>query len=294
MANHRFNLQALNAIVVALGGDGGHSSNIAALNEWAVLAGGSGNHSLSIDALNEIIDGSYRFNLDALSAIAGDLSATGAPYSTNIEALNQIIEVIGGGGWWDETALVDIDFVNNRAWAATDGEVAIDTLFDFNFDPSFITENGYFATDQILVLEGAAGELFAETIDGFTLVVHGEFNALDNIVTLNSIPGIPGNGNFGIYTNDPDGISAYSQGSAAIDGDSPWTDGSEGKIAFTVTPTKMSLSDRGDATDTVALTTEWVAGGFYYRMPQNMLIYSIVVYSPKADVDLPALSSVLP
>lgn len=30
--------------------------------------------------------------------------------------------------WWDDTALVDIDFLNDRAWTVDDGEVAISTL----------------------------------------------------------------------------------------------------------------------------------------------------------------------
>jgi len=34
--------------------------------------------------------------------------------------------------WWDETSLVDIDFVNDRAWTAADGEVAISTLLTLN------------------------------------------------------------------------------------------------------------------------------------------------------------------
>src|SRR5688500_17892273 len=68
--------------------------------------------------------------------------------------------------WWDATSLVDIDFINDRAWTAADGEVAITTLVgeDPQSDldgtttawvPGALTADGY-ATNTKLAFIGAA------------------------------------------------------------------------------------------------------------------------------------------
>jgi len=84
-------IQALNAILVQLGGITAYKYNIQAYNAWSVLQGGTGTYTRDIDALNAIDilnggTGGHRYNIDALNSI--DLAAGGTGgHRTDIAAL---------------------------------------------------------------------------------------------------------------------------------------------------------------------------------------------------------------
>lgn len=87
-------IDELNAIVVGLGGDGGHVYTIDALNEWAALAGAAAGHRYNIDALNAIDgalggSGAHTLNIDALNSIAA-IQDAGGPYTLEVDALDSI------------------------------------------------------------------------------------------------------------------------------------------------------------------------------------------------------------
>jgi hypothetical protein len=72
--NHRRELAALNEICVRLGATGGHRRTIVALNDWAARAGGAAGHVRSLSALDEICvrlggAGGHRRTLEALGEI---------------------------------------------------------------------------------------------------------------------------------------------------------------------------------------------------------------------------------
>lgn len=81
-------IQALNAILVQLGGTTAHTYNIQAYNAWSVLQGGTGTYTRDIDALNAIDilnggSGGHRYNIDALNSINVAAGGVGTYRSDN-------------------------------------------------------------------------------------------------------------------------------------------------------------------------------------------------------------------
>jgi hypothetical protein len=199
---------------------------------------------------------------------------------------DRLEEEDGGGGapeWVPEDADTHADFRNAHYWAG-EAEREVTYLFDEAFNPAHVSGAGLLASGSFCFFANEAAAIFVA--GDFTVVLHGEFNANDNILTFEPMLGGP---EFGVWTNAPVGISFYSD-NASADDDNPWTDNTEGKVAFTITTDKMSLSDRGDTVNTVP-HADFPEGGLALRLPRNMLIYSITIYPAKADADLPALSA---
>lgn len=102
MASYRFNVDALNDIVVDYGGAGGHADTLAAFNAWAVLLGGAGGHRFSLNAANEVAvqvggSGAHVFTINALNEICGILGGA-TNHRFNIDALNEIADLPVFGG----------------------------------------------------------------------------------------------------------------------------------------------------------------------------------------------------
>jgi hypothetical protein len=309
MATHTSNIAALNALVISLGGNGGHRFNIDALNEWATLLGGEGGHTTNITALNEIAvlsggAGGHRFNIDALSSIASELEASGGPYSFNLQALNQIIEVAGEGGdgapeWVPEGADTHVDLLGGQAWNG--GEVPITNVLgedtelesgwgELAFLPENMQEGGYASNSGYC---GFVGDSKAKLIAGATTLIE---------VTL------PSDGS-GLYF-----AFGSADGSAAVDMQvdciafgaiagvslSSWTGtlsesnlggefivpGGVNRIAFTASPTRLEIALNGHLIfSTVLDATEWppTLAGAVFGTSEGTFVRGITIYDILSD-----------
>jgi hypothetical protein len=96
MANYDRNIDALNAIVSALGGNEVYTQNLDALNAWSGLLGGRSDHDQNLDAYNEISEifggrGDHDQNIDAINEISRLAGGSGTHRSL-ITALNDLVD----------------------------------------------------------------------------------------------------------------------------------------------------------------------------------------------------------
>ena len=214
----------------------------------------------------------------------------------------------GGGDWWDADALVDIDFVNDRAWTASDGEVQIDTLVGSDpivssaygtstYDPEALSADGYTMQGDHLAFIGGAKTLL---LGGATIRV--EFKR------------VAASGSSAFYQYGADDASAalaldvdwnnaevelyswlgtYNKNITGVLG----SDGSINAFAMTATSSRSEVSVNGSAADVESLSTDdWPASGYdvvFINLEAPSILRRIKIFDPLADATgLPALSTV--
>lgn len=232
-------------------------------------------------------------------------------YSSNYEKAEWLETEEGGGeeSWWDETALVDIDFVNDRAWTAADGEVAIDTLMGTDaatasgwgdataYNPSQLGESGYEFVDggrAVAFIDEAKSSILA----GATIRV----DWLTGEVTNTEYPMILSDalGSYAVYMykNNAGNLSIESWGGVSSDGVALGASPERAAFIFTSTRGEFSLDGSSPATTESFTTDDYPAEGFdcafIYMTPSETggpFLQRVTIYAPLPDATgLPALS----
>lgn len=207
-------------------------------------------------------------------------------------------------GWWDENSLVDIDFVNDRAWTAADGEVAISSLIGNDpvvdngwgtsgYDPSGLNAEGYSSGDVAAFI----GTLRDLLLAGSTAVIQWKrigLGAWSFILMDDS-----GDASVG-HDIDAD-ILGYAWGGGStynIDEVVGFTADAANKLAATLTPSRAELAGNGALISAESLTAlDWPTSGVDelicgFISSGVHRIQSITVYDPLPDTTgLPALSA---
>ena len=196
----------------------------------------------------------------------------------------------GGGGapeWVPEGSTLFMDFENAHYWDG-DAEASLDTMLNQN--DTYEVSAGRLTTPSSVKLAGVALSRVTDT-GGFTIVIEGEFNqTFDNILRLNDADSHDINtfidGSSGVYVEEGEEFGAVQSSVAYVTNDPM-------KFALTLTPDKMSVSDRGSETATYALNPElnWFAWDTFVLGEPGSKFKTITVYAPRDDVALPALST---
>lgn len=299
MTTHSFDIDALNAICVSLGGNGGHRMQIDALNEWCTKAGKAAGHTRSINAYNLLAGGtSYAFDLQAMNDLSGDKGgATNA--ISGISALNTIADKIAVPAGPPELAF--LDFVNG-VYRLNGAPIAIGDLMmtdpDDNygpFDPNFgITEVGltggdpFFTPAALAVLLAQNGLTVVGTAGIDTLSIQNAgievFQSPDWDVDWQSTVGLSDDVRF------PPVIKLRANG------DMQTTPGITGagvvSFALTVVPGRASMSVNGGTVVTLAGTGTWsTANAIVIINDGNGFIQQMTFHPPQPDAALPGLSA---
>lgn len=224
----------------------------------------------------------------------------------------------GEEGWWDETALVDIDFVNDRAWTAADGEVAISTLVgadpdsDNSYGPTeFLSENmeadGYhFILDSGLpqgtMSLAAIGVLETILLAGATFRVQWKWRdtgtADDTVLALAKSDG--SNVNY-LWVNGVSGRVSFSDWNGSfeevLDGSIDLDAGDHNCVAATVAGSRAEFSVNGSDAQAVEDTFDAIPSGTtvaLLSLAPTSVLQTLTVYTPLPDTtglaELSALS----
>lgn len=220
----------------------------------------------------------------------------------------------GGGGspnWWDNTALVDMDFVNDRAWTAADGEVMISTLLGSDttegawtatdYDPADLNEDGYMSPENQSV--AFVGTAKTALLAGSTIV----------ITLLDAVAGLPFSSSTILLMSTPDGSNALeflweedrgvrsiSWVGVLVDEGGTSVGGGVNRIAITATPTRVESALNGTlVTEATIGEVDWPTGDPTFTMAlmqiyNDVRVQSVKIKAPLSDVTGLAALSALP
>lgn len=236
--------------------------------------------------------------------LSGEASAfavnqgTGGAVTTNLGGTltdadaSEPVELPGVPEWVPESATFFADFENGHYWDGT-AEVSFSSMVS-NPAEDYSIEGGLLVLGDDLRFVGNSRDAFIAPL-GCTIVIEGEFIAnWENLITINdefshAIDSyIDGSGSSGFYI-EINGTDEYH----FIESGQVYAGLAPMKVAMTLTPDKMVLSDRGGAIVSQALTPAihwWVWDTADIR-GIGQKHKTITVYPPKDDADLPTLSA---